>query len=181
VIRLRDSASASRNVIGLPDGGTSSLGRQISPPFSGISTGWSMKVSSGVIPLANAAPYTNGLNVEPGWPRLCDVIERLAREIAAADPRANLPVARIDGDEAGLHVGLGLAQRAHEAAVGRELLHRGRVVLAGVLRRLVFGRLAHEGAKHLVVRAATVAPLHALFAMPCSWFACCVSACVAIC
>ncbi|MDR8835532.1 hypothetical protein FEQ02_06625 [Burkholderia pseudomultivorans] len=56
VIRLRDSATASRSVIGLPVGGTSSFGRQISPPFSGISTGWSMKVSSGFMPPANAAP-----------------------------------------------------------------------------------------------------------------------------
>jgi hypothetical protein len=40
------------------------------------------------------------------------VIERLAVEIAAADPRADRTVARVERDEAGLHARLALAARA---------------------------------------------------------------------
>ena len=66
VMRLREYTSPSRRLTGLPLGKDSSLGCQLSPLGSVMSTAWSMSVSEGLRPLSKAAPYTKGLKVEPG-------------------------------------------------------------------------------------------------------------------
>src|SRR3989344_5027143 len=69
VMVFLENARPSASVMGWSLGGPPSVGRQTRPPPRGISTGPSISVSLGDAPLANAAPYTKGLNVEPGWRR----------------------------------------------------------------------------------------------------------------
>jgi len=56
VIVFLEYAKPSRKFISLPEGGLPSVGRQISPPPTGISTAWSTKVASGLMPWRKASP-----------------------------------------------------------------------------------------------------------------------------
>ena len=49
------------------------------------------------------------------------VVERIALEIATADPGLDLPVARIDGQKTGLNHRFLLSQVGQERGIGREL------------------------------------------------------------
>ena len=85
--------------------------------------------------------------------RLLDVIERIAAEVAAADPRLDLAVARIDGKKGRLHARFAVAQRLHEVAIRGEVLECVDVGLPGVLRSAILGRLAHERADDIGIAA----------------------------
>src|SRR3954470_21406754 len=68
VMVFLDLARPSRSVIGWLVGAPSmSPGRQTWLRSLWIAPGWSISVSFGWWPISNAAPYTKGLKVEPGW------------------------------------------------------------------------------------------------------------------
>ncbi|MNM92584.1 hypothetical protein D3C81_1049220 [compost metagenome] len=67
--RLRDCTSASRRRIGPRKPPPSFCGCQVLPRRSRNTTGASSTIEAGLKPLSNAAAYTNGLKLEPGWRR----------------------------------------------------------------------------------------------------------------
>ena len=66
VIVFFEYTRPSVTVIGRPVGADWSVGFHTPPPGKGISTASSRKTRLGDMPCSRAAPYTNGLNTEPG-------------------------------------------------------------------------------------------------------------------
>ena len=67
--RLRDCTSASRRRIGPRKLPLSFCGRHMWPRRSRNTTGASSTIEAGLKPRSNAAAYTKGLKLEPGWRR----------------------------------------------------------------------------------------------------------------
>ncbi len=51
------------------------------------------------------------------------MVKRIYLEVAAADPGADLAIARVQRHKAGLHPGFLLAQGTHEGGIKRQLFH----------------------------------------------------------
>ena len=92
--------------------------------------------------------------------RLRDVVELLAVEVGAADPRAHRAAGRLDRDEAGRKARLLVAQAVHRVGVGQRGRERLGLALPGLARGAKRRRVARHVGQHRSVLAPEVRERH---------------------